>query len=64
MKARLRIFSLVMKRIDGRNIKNIKSNEKWHGKEILISISEGGDIGGERDIKKKDNELRNVYKEP
>ena len=57
MKARLRIFSLVMKRIDGRNIKNIKSNEKWHGKEILFSISEGGDIGGERDIKKKkDNE--------
>ena len=53
MKARLRIFSLVMKRIDGRDNKNIESNEKWHGKEILFSISEWGDIGGEGDLEKR-----------
>ena len=53
MMARLRSFSLVMERIDGRDNNNSESNEKNDFKEILFSTSKWGDIGGEGDIKKK-----------
>ena len=53
MKARLRIFSLVMERIDGRDKKNIESNKKKVVVRRFYSrYSERGDIVGERNMRK------------